>query len=303
MWKSIKRSFAEARSRLLTVPSVKTITNPPPQPEPEPEPEQSADQPTQADQPQQPKKKQKAPKKPKAPKLQQYIPNIKYARVASVYDGDTITIATTKRRFFSPSATYAFKVRIAKIDCPELRGSPPVEHQYALLAKEFVSYRIDHKVVKLDIQGYDKYGRLLADVYYTEPNPNPHSNSNSNSNRQTHAKYGTNLSDALLAEGLAVPYDGKTKAQPDWEAIFQEAKFAREEAIAAASASASATSASATSAAPPSTPPSTPSSAPSITSPNPEAALGTPRAPLTKSEPTPDHGAKTDNPTADENKQ
>ena len=297
MWKSIKRSFAEARSRLLTVPSVKTITNPPPQPETA---DPKEDQPTQADQPQQPKKKQKAPKKPKAPKLQQYIPNIKYARVASVYDGDTITIATTKRRFFSPSATYAFKVRIAKIDCPELRGSPPAEHQYALLAKEFVSYRIDHKVVKLDIQGYDKYGRLLADVYYTEPNPNPHSN-------QSRAKYGTNLADALLAEGLAVPYDGKTKAQPDWEAIFQEAKFAREEAMAAASAtatsaSASAASASATSAAPPSTPPSTPSSAPSITSSNPEAALETSRAPLTKSEPTQDHGAKTDNPPANENK-
>jgi endonuclease YncB( thermonuclease family) len=288
MWKSIKRSFAEAQSRLLTVPSVKTITNPPPLPEPETADQKQTDQTTQPDNNgQQPKKKQKASKKQKAPKLQQYIPDIKYARVASVYDGDTITIATTKRRFFSPSATYAFKVRIAKIDCPELRGSPPAEHQYALLAKEFVSYRIDHKVVKLDIQGYDKYGRLLADVYYTEPNPIPipHANSNSNS------KYGTNLAEALLAEGLAVPYDGKTKAQPDWESVFQDAKLAREEAMAAASAA---------SASSPSTPPSTPSSSPPSTSSNPEAALEMSRTTPTKSEPTTEHGPKSDTPPANE---
>jgi endonuclease YncB( thermonuclease family) len=246
MWKSVKRSFSEARSRLLTVPSVKTIT------EPETA-DPKADQTTQADNNEtKPNKKQKAPKKKqanKAFKLQQYIPNIKYARVASVYDGDTITIATTKRRFFSPSATYAFKVRIAKIDCPELRGSPPTEHQYALLAKEFVSYRLNHKVVKLDIQGYDKYGRLLADVYYTEPNPLPLPRSDS--------KYGTNLADALLAEGLAVPYDGKTKAQPDWEAVFQDAKLAREEAMATATSTTTSTATSDPTT--PSTPPSTPS--------------------------------------------
>ncbi len=259
MWKSIKRSFAEVQSRLLTVPSVKTITNPP-QPEEEAKPTDPK-----SDQTQQPKKQ-------KAFKLQQYIPDIKYARVASVYDGDTITIATTKRRFFSPSATYAFKVRIAKIDCPELRGSPPVEHQYALLAKEFVSYRLTHKVVKLDIQGYDKYGRLLADVYYTEPNPLPRSDSNS--------KYGTNLADALLAEGLAVPYDGKTKAQPDWEAVFQDAKLAREEAAA------------------PATPPATPAT-PSTPS-NSEAALETPRATPTKPESATDQEPKSDNSTANE---
>lgn len=266
MWKSVKRSLAEARSRLLTVPSVKTITNPP-----QPEEEEAKPADPKADQTQQPKKKQKAPK------LQQYIPDIKYARVASVYDGDTITIATTKRRFFSPSATYAFKVRIAKIDCPELRGSPPAEHQYALLAKEFVSYRLTHKVVKLDIQGYDKYGRLLADVYYTEPNPTPESTP------LPRTKYGTNLSDALLAEGLAVPYDGKTKAQPNWEAVFQDAKHAREEAAAA-----------------PATPPATPAT-PSTPS-NSEAALETPRATPTKPEPATDQEPKSDNPPATESK-
>lgn len=273
MWKSVKRSLAEARSRLLTVPSVKTITNPP-QPEEEAKPTDPK-----SDQTQQPKKQ-------KAPKLQQYIPDIKYARVASVYDGDTITIATTKRRFFSPSATYAFKVRIAKIDCPELRGSPPVEHQYALLAKEFVSYRLTHKVVKLDIQGYDKYGRLLADVYYTEPNPDP----NPESTLLPRTKYGTNLAEALLTEGLAVPYDGKTKAQPDWEAVFQDAKLAREEAAAATTT-------------PPATPPATPAtpSTPSTPS-NSEAALETPRATLTKPEPATDQEPKSDNSPANESK-
>lgn len=256
MWKSLKRSIVETKARLFTVPSVKTISTQDNQPS----------TPSSNDQDQTKSKPKKQKRQHQQPKLQQYIPNIKYARVASVYDGDTITIATTKRRIFSPSATYAFKVRIAKIDCPEIRGSPQTEHQFALLAKEFVTSRLLNKVVKLQIHGYDKYGRLLADVYYTElphivnPNPlrttptttsdqeqSPSSNEpedkpsteepeqqpTNNSKplvvlpRHRVIKYGTNLADALLAEGLAVPYDGKTKSQPDWDIVFREAIASR----------------------------------------------------------------------------
>ena len=63
-----------------------------------------------------------------------FIPNIKRAKVIKVYDGDTITIAskvnTLSRKY------YRFSVRLARIDCPELRTKDNNEKEYAVKAKE-----------------------------------------------------------------------------------------------------------------------------------------------------------------------
>lgn len=152
------------------------------------------------------------------PKLQKYIPNITYARVASVYDGDTITIAVTKRYFFKSNRIYAFKVRIARIDCPEIRGSSEDEKKVALIAKEFVRFRLEDQVVKLQINGYDKYGRLLAEVFYKE-----HAQQNNLSQNilpNLFKSYSSNLSDELLKANLAVEYKGGTKEIVDWKTKY-----------------------------------------------------------------------------------
>lgn len=126
-----------------------------------------------------------------------YLPNFKQARVISVYDGDTITIAR-KASIWWWSKIYAYKVRLSGIDCPEIRGSSLEEKMYAFKAKAIVEKLVLNQVVKLDIKGFDKYGRILAMVFIND----------------------INLSEHLLSKGLAVPYDGKTKAKVDWNDLY-----------------------------------------------------------------------------------
>jgi len=133
----------------------------------------------------------KAPSKLAASNAKPFIPKFRYARVVSVYDGDTITIAA-KRHFLEKAHT--FKVRIAGIDCPELRTKDEEEKKFALIAKQCVEEMILNKIIGLDIKGYDKYGRLLADVVCDK----------------------VNIAHMLLDTGLAITYNGKTKPQVNW---------------------------------------------------------------------------------------
>lgn len=121
------------------------------------------------------------------------------ARVLSVYDGDTMTIAR-KSSIWWNSKVYLYKIRLIGINCPELRGKSEEEKFYAIQAKEFVEELVLNKKVKLDIQGYDKYGRLLASVYCNK----------------------TDVSSRLLDIGLAVPYDGKTKVEVNWKELYSK---------------------------------------------------------------------------------
>jgi endonuclease YncB( thermonuclease family) len=118
-----------------------------------------------------------------------FIPTIKIGKVIKVYDGDTITIAT-----YYNNSIYRFSVRLNGIDCPELKTFNIHEKEIAIIAKETLSNMIMDKFVNLENISYDKYGRILADVYYKK----------------------TNLSQYLLANKLAVEYDGGSKRVVDW---------------------------------------------------------------------------------------
>lgn len=126
-----------------------------------------------------------------------HIPSFTKARVISVYDGDTITIARKKSIWWS-SKIYAYKVRLHGIDCPEIRGSTLEEKHYAVKAKEVLEALVLNKSVKLDIHGYDKYGRILANVKTNN----------------------LNISEHLIGLGLGVPYNGKAKQIVDWKLLY-----------------------------------------------------------------------------------
>lgn len=129
-----------------------------------------------------------------------YKPSFLYARVINVYDGDTITIARRVFIGFFSTKVVLFKVRLEGIDCPEIRGSLENEKHIALIAKQFLSSMILNKKVKLDISGYDKYGRILAKVFFKNQN----------------------ISELFLSLGLAIEYDGKTKKQVNWLELVKE---------------------------------------------------------------------------------
>lgn len=137
---------------------------------------------------------------PKPPTLEdcvEYIPTA--GVVVSVYDGDTFTLAVWNNEI---QKWTKWSVRVARVDCPELRTKNPNEKQIALKAKTFVEERILHKRVELKNVSREKYGRILADVFVAnEPK---------------------SINDLLIQNRLAVPYDGGTKHVPDDWVVWHE---------------------------------------------------------------------------------
>lgn len=121
-----------------------------------------------------------------------YIPNVKYGKVIKVYDGDTITIAGKP---FENSSVHRFSVRLNGIDAPEIKTTDKNEKKHAIVAREALKIKVMDKIISLQNVSYDKYGRLLADVYLREEN----------------------ISDWLLQCNYVVKYDGGTKTKPkEW---------------------------------------------------------------------------------------
>lgn len=119
------------------------------------------------------------------------------AKVVSVYDGDTLT-AIFRLNPASPPLKYS--VRLTGIDTPEMKPPKSTPNREALItlaksARDFIITRTTGQLVMLDLQGLDKYGRVLARVYLT-PTPDP----------------AYCINDMLIQAGLAKPYAGGTKS-------------------------------------------------------------------------------------------
>lgn len=126
-----------------------------------------------------------------------FIPPLKYGKVIKVYDGDTITIAT---KLPYDDFFYKFSVRLRGIDCPEIRSKDKNEKLCASCARQFLAGLILNSVVTLKDIDYDKYGRILANVYLEE----------------------SNISELMIKEKVAIPYDGGKKDKIDWYSFYQE---------------------------------------------------------------------------------
>lgn len=130
--------------------------------------------------------------------IPRFKPELKYAYVIKVYDGDTITIIAPVLNVKN-NRIFKFSVRIFGIDCPELRTKDTMEKKYALKAKEFACDILLYKHIELKNVAYDKYGRILASIYIDSKN------------------YET----LILQQGLAYKYFGKTKEPPKcWEKYY-----------------------------------------------------------------------------------
>ena len=127
-------------------------------------------------------------------KTKPFVPPVSGGRVIKVYDGDTITIASTIPIKNSP--LYRFSVRLNGIDTPEIKGSDEIEKRVALMARDALSEKILYKDVELINVKTEKYGRLLAEVVFN----------------------GENMNEWMISKRFAVEYDGGTKKSPDnWE--------------------------------------------------------------------------------------
>jgi micrococcal nuclease len=123
-----------------------------------------------------------------------FIPQIKFAKVIKVYDGDTITVAA--KLPFNTSPVYRFSVRLRSIDSPEIRGESKKECDLAIQSRDALHNLIFGKIIELKNNGKEKYGRLLADIYYNDIHVN---------------KW-------MLDKGYAIKYEGGKKIRGgDWD--------------------------------------------------------------------------------------
>lgn len=97
-------------------------------------------------------------------KLPTFIPPLHIVRVIKVYDGDTITVASTVPGLHE-SPMYKFSVRLNGIDTPEIRGKSSEEKDMAILARDALRDKIYGKDIRLENIKLEKYGRLLCDIY------------------------------------------------------------------------------------------------------------------------------------------
>ena len=117
-----------------------------------------------------------------------YVPNVTGGKVIKVYDGDTITIAS-KLNNSTDDTIYRFSVRLAGIDCAEIKSKTEFEKNLAICSRDALHGKIIDKFVDLKNVSVEKYGRLLANVYCD----------------------GLFINDWMLQNGYAVPYDGGKK--------------------------------------------------------------------------------------------
>lgn len=98
----------------------------------------------------------------KRPKITYCYENV---RCIKVYDADTITVIID----FGMKLTQEIKVRFARINAKEVRGK---EKKDGIKARDYLRERILDKNIKLESKKFEKYGRLLCEVYYKNKNLN-----------------------------------------------------------------------------------------------------------------------------------
>lgn len=82
------------------------------------------------------------------------------AKVVKVYDGDTFWAV-----FNFNNGLHRFICRMAGYNSAEIRGGSDEEKAKAIESKEALTKLIMNKIVKLDVNGFDKYGRILVKTF------------------------------------------------------------------------------------------------------------------------------------------
>ena len=158
-----------------------------------------------------------------------------YAKVVNVYDADTCRAV-----FFLNNELVKYTIRLKGLDSPEIRPpSSDIYREYQIkeakksrnrliqlstdceldLESKFTKTKIqklindNKKLIKIKCYEFDKYGRLLADLYLYETNDNK-------LNEEC-------INKKLIQEGYAYEYDGGTKKKFDYSKYVKEQKQER----------------------------------------------------------------------------
>lgn len=86
-------------------------------------------------------------------------------KVVSVYDGDTVKIVfplTDKE----PERLFKWNCRLINVDTPELRTKNKKEKEFGKKVRDMLREKILNNIVDVKCLDFDKYGRLLVEIFY-----------------------------------------------------------------------------------------------------------------------------------------
>ena len=119
------------------------------------------------------------------------------AKIVYIYDGDTMHVV-----FKEFGQYFRWNCRISGVDTPELRTKNEKEKVLGYKVRDVLREKFMDKIVKIKCGEFDKYGRLLIDVYVPDEIKNPE--------QETQM-----LSSWLIENKYAYAYDGGTKKSWD----------------------------------------------------------------------------------------
>jgi len=112
-------------------------------------------------------------------------------KIVDVYDGDTVKIVLN----LSINSNYfRWNCRLSGINTPEIRTKNVKEKEFGLLVRDKLKERIENKILLIKCGEFDKYGRLLVEIY--------------ENNGQLFS-----INNWLIENNYAKPYDGGTKEE------------------------------------------------------------------------------------------
>lgn len=89
------------------------------------------------------------------------------AKVMSVYDGDTVKVA-----FPFGGKMFKWNCRLSGVDTPELRTKNKKEKEFGYKVRDHLREKILGKIITLKCGEFDKYGRLLGEIFIDDESVN-----------------------------------------------------------------------------------------------------------------------------------
>lgn len=122
------------------------------------------------------------------------------AKIVNVYDGDTCRCV-----FMLDDKLVKFNCRMNGYDTPEIRPRLNVENREDIItkakeARDYFKNLVKDKLVHLKCGKFDKYGRLLADIYVNE-----------NENNEANLPFELWINKDMIDKGFGYSYDGGKK--------------------------------------------------------------------------------------------
>lgn len=112
-----------------------------------------------------------------------------FGKCVHVYDGDTVHVIL---KLPNSDTCYKWIIRLMGIDTPEIKSKNAIEKQKAKESQAFLAKLILNKIIYIECLEFDKYGRLLGNLYLDMNEPK-------------------SLNQLMVDNGFAKAYDGGHK--------------------------------------------------------------------------------------------